>query len=135
MTGPSTPSKTIGFIGKTKITDEEKDLLIQLGHAFALSGYPIVLIPQKGACEAVRVGVELGGKEAVAIEKDTISQSAHTFVYADERLLSRLRTANPSIDSNPKIFLLTSPEGIQEILSAAKIVLAERGITLTEVSP
>jgi hypothetical protein len=121
--------KTIGFIGKTSITKEEENLLKELGRSFALSTYPVVLISQKGACEAVRVGVEEGGGNIQIIEKDTLSQSAHCFVYADERLLSRLRTSDPSIDTNPKIFLLTDLDGIKEILSAAKIVLEQRGIT------
>jgi len=122
--------KSIGFIGKLTTTPEEENLLMELGYAFGLSGYPTVLIPQKGANEAVRVGVEVGGGEILAIEKDTISQSAHCFVYADERLVKRLRTANPDLDTNPKIFLLTDLDGIREILSAAKIVLSQRGITM-----
>ena len=121
--------KAIGFIGKLTVTPEEENLLKELGHSFGLSGYPTVLIPQRGANEAVRVGVEVGGGEIIEIEKDTLSQSAHCFVYADERLLSRLRISDPSIDTNPKIFLLTDLDGIKEILSAAKIVLKQRGIS------
>lgn len=120
--------KTIGFIGKTKITPEEENLLNELGHSFALSGYPVALITQKGACQAVRVGVEVGGGEIIEIEKDTIAQSAHCFVYADERLLSRLRISDPSIEENPKILLALAPEGIREWLEAARIVLSQRGI-------
>jgi len=122
--------RSIGFIGKTNTTPEEENLLMELGHAFALSGYPTVLIPQKGACEAVRVGLEVGGGEIIEVEKDTISHSAHCFVYADERLLSRLRTSDPSIETNPKILLSMTPEGIREWLSAARIVLEQKGITL-----
>jgi hypothetical protein len=123
--------RTIGFIGKTSITPEEENLLTELGYLFAKSGYPTVLIAQKGACEAVRVGLEVGGGEIITIEKDTISQSAHCFVYADERMLSRLRTVDPSIETNPKILLSLAPEGIREWLGAARIVLSQRGITFS----
>jgi hypothetical protein len=122
--------RSIGFIGKLKVTEEEASLLTQLGRSFALSTYPVVLIAQKGANEAVRVGVEEGGGNLQIIEKDTLSQSAHCFVYADERLLSRLRTSDASIDTRPDVFLLTDPEGIREILSAAKTVLSQRGIEM-----
>jgi hypothetical protein len=74
--------------------------------------------------------VEVGGGEIITVEKDTLSQSAHCFVYADERLVQRLRTADPSIETNPKVFLLTDINGIKEILSAAKIVLSQRGIEM-----
>jgi hypothetical protein len=133
-TEPSTKG-IIGFIGKTSITDEERDLLVILGRTFARAGKVTALVPQKGACEAVRVGVEEEKGELNLLEKDTISHSAHCFVYADERLLNRLRKVDPLIDDTPTIFLLTTTSEITDWLSAAKIILKDRGIEWPEDSP
>ena len=120
--------KTVGIIGKSKLAENEEALLVTLGRTIARAKRTLLCVDQPGTVAAVKVGVKMEGGEVRLLDKDTITKSAHTFVYADERLMTRLRKAYPTIDQDKHIFLMKTPEDILIWLDAAKTVLNERNI-------
>ena len=120
---------TIGFIGKAKITETEQRLLTLMGQVIAAAGKELIIVPAPGATESVENGVKMEGGKVRRLETGVLNATAHTFIFADERLMTRLRATNPNIDTDPSVFLLSSPIEIEMWLDAAKIVLADRKIT------
>ncbi len=119
---------TIGVIGKTRITEEEYDLLVTLGKVIARAGKSLIIVPAEGTAKAVQVGVSLEGGVTIEIAKDVLGQSAHAFVYADERLVERLRQLDPNITQRRNVTLLFSPLEIELWLDAAKTIFKEKGL-------
>ncbi len=121
---------SIGVIGKARLTPRERQLLIQLGRVIALAGKTLVIVPAPGTAEAVEMGVKLEDGPVARLGTGVVSTSAHVFIYADARLMARLRDANPSIDNDPQVTLLSSPIEIEMWLDAAAAVLRKRGIII-----
>ena len=122
----------IGVIGKTELSDKETTLLTMLGRVIARAGKTLVTVPAKGTVAAVEMGNELEHGQLLHLEQGTINASAHTFIYADERLMSRLRKVNPDLDQRDDIFLLSQPIEIELWLEAARTVLTDKGIAFPE---
>ena len=125
---PENTSNSVGFVGITKTTDEEERLLVLLGKTIAAAGKPLNCVAAPGAVAAVRVGMRAEGGTVNLLDKNTITDSAHTFVYADERLMTRLRKAYPLIDTDRRVILMRTPDDLREWLDAARQVLDERKI-------
>lgn len=119
---------TIGIIGKTILTEKEEALLVLLGRIIARAGKTLIIVPAAGTARAVQVGVIYEDGTVQEIEKGVLGLSAHAFVYADERLLSRLQKIDPNISSRRNVTLLFSELEIELWIDAAKTVFKEMGL-------
>lgn len=124
--------KTLGFVGKPDINDREKQLLIQLGKVVARSGRELVISQETNSALAVEEGVKAGKGRVRRTAGKVLTASAHAFVYADERLMTRIRTAYPDIDNMRTIFIMWSPKNIEELLQRLRELLEKRGISYPE---
>lgn len=119
---------TIGVIGKTVLTDEQEKLLYHLGRIIATAGKKTVIVPSKGTANIVAAGAKSLGGEVVEVAGNVLGQSAHTFVFADERLLNRLVNIAPDIATRGTVTLLYNTIEIELWIEAARTVLQERGL-------
>lgn len=124
----SRPTGTVGFIGKLGITGREERLLKLVGKCIARAGKTLVIVPAKGSTAVVKVGVIDENGVVQEIEKNVRGLSAHTIVYADERLLNRLNDLDNKFFKDPHVTLLSSPLEIELWLKAARRVLSEKGL-------
>lgn len=119
---------TIGIIGKTIITDEQEKLLYMLGRIIATAGKKTIIVPAKGTANTVAAGAKSVGGEVVEVAGNVLGQSAHSFVFADERLLNRLLRIAPDIATRRTVTLLYNTIEIELWIEAAKTVLQEKGL-------
>lgn len=124
--------KTLGFLGKEDVNDEEIALLHQFGRVVAAAGRELVIVPTPGSVAAVEVGVNTEGGRVRHITGGVLSASAHSFVYADERLLTRIVQSYPSFREMRNVFLFSSPLEIEKFLRTSRKLLDQWGIPYPE---
>jgi hypothetical protein len=124
--------KTVGFLGKATITDSERAALVQFGRIVGVSGRELIIVPAPGSVEAVEVGVNTEGGRVRRIAGGVLTESAHAFVFADERLLTRIRQSYPAFDRMRNVHLFSSELEIALFNKQMRSLLKERGIALTE---
>jgi len=124
--------KTLGFLGKPDINEEETALLTQLGRVIGVSGRELIIAPARGSTAAVEVGVNVEGGRVRHLATGILTASAHSLVYADERLLTRIVSAYPAFREMRNVFLMSSPLEIEKFLKTARFLLTERGIPYPE---
>ena len=81
---------TIGFIGKTQVTERESTLLTALGTALARYGAEFHSSNAKGATAAVNAGYRAAGKEPVIHTKGLFGATQDLVIYLDEKLYKAL---------------------------------------------
>lgn len=110
----------IGFIGKARLTDEEKEALTVIGSVAGQLGHTIVLIPGTAGSDAVREGVTNVGGRLDEISERVIESANHTIIYADEPLLKKLQKHYPDM-SNTTIIradeLVKWADALKELLT------------------
>lgn len=126
--GARTP-KRIGFIGRTDISDSEKETLIKIGRSLARLGHTLVTVPAEGATACVREGVEAEKGHILDLHQGVLEQSDHTLLYASPRLLERLRSAYPALEISYKVTILR-PHQLQIFWGAMAQIMAEQGIAI-----
>jgi hypothetical protein len=120
--------KTIGFLGKPNISESEEAKLVLLGRIIARSRRTLVIVPAKGSTAAVEVGVKAERGLVRRITGGVLTESAHSLVYADERLLTRLREAYPAITEMPNVRLMFSEMELDMALGRLSNLLEASGI-------
>lgn len=120
-------NRTLGIIGKPKLSKAEAKALTYIGRCIARRGQRLAIVPAPGTATAVREGVESEEGEVVTLAADVIGASDHTLIYPDTTLLARLLTAYPDLQDNDKVTIIT-PENLPLWVQAAKEVLVENGI-------
>lgn len=120
--------KTIGFIGKTTITPEDREALKEIGRLVALIGHQTVMVNGKGTIAAVKEGFELEGGTPQLIDKGVIEAADHTMVFGDTRLIGRLRQAYPDIDDRKDVTIIKTEE-LQTWLEAVESVYQDKQTT------
>ena len=118
--------KTIGFIGKTTITPQDREALVGIGKLIQLMGHPTVMVKGKGTTEAVQTGIEAESGTPTLIDSGVIENADHTFVYADVRLVGRLRQKYPDILNRKDVTVLQGPDELAEWLAAVEQVYSEK---------
>lgn len=121
-------NRTIGIIGKPKLSRTEHDALAYIGRCIARRGQRLATVPAPGTAAAVREGVESEGGEVVALAENVVDASDHTFIYPDTTLLTRLLTAYPDLHDRSDITVIHTKDLSTWVL-AAKEVLIEVGLT------
>lgn len=135
--GPSRPARrsprnrTIGIVGKSVLTDEEKATLTFVGRAIARLGHKLAFVPAKGTADRVREGFESEGGETVVLERDVIGQADHTLVYPDKRLLTRLRTTYPDLTTRADVLVIREDQ-LEEWKDAVVTTMNERNVPIPE---
>lgn len=120
--------KRIGVLGKAVLNDHEKHQITRLGRCLAVLGHTTQVVPAKGVADKVREGVEAQGGRIELLESGVIDVSDHTFVYADPRLLGRLRTHYPDLEDNDKVTVIRADQ-LDEWIAAVETVMQEKGLT------
>ncbi len=124
-------NRTIGIIGKSTLTDEEKATLTFVGRAIARLGHKLALVPAKGTADRVREGFESEGGETVVLERDVIGQADHTLIYPDRRLLTRLRATYPDLNERTDVLVIREDQ-LEEWKWAVITTLEERNVPVPE---
>lgn len=120
-------ANTVGFIGKSRITDEERELLHELGQCIALAHKTLVIVPFDGATAAVEAGAKAEGGDIRHTPSQVVSNARHTIVYADPRLLARL---GATITGNVRdVSVIHDTQTLREWISAAHTVITEKNMT------
>lgn len=120
--------KTLGFLGKPNITENEEKKLIELGKMIAQSGRELVIVPAKGSASAVEMGMKAGQGKVRRIESGVLSQSAQSLVYADKRLLTRLHQTYPAIATMRNVYLMSSEIELDMAINRLSNILKASGI-------
>jgi len=121
-------ARTIGILGKSKLSTEEAEELHYLGQLIGTLGVTLAYIPTDGTSDAVRKGVEAADGETQRLDRGVIQHSDHTLVYPDGRLLTRLLTAYPDLEDNDKVTIIE--EGcVSRWITALTRLIEEKGLT------
>lgn len=120
--------RKIGFIGKANITPHEAGLLWYIGRCIAALGHEVLLVPAKGAANALREGVEIEGGRLTLLTTGTVEQADHTHIYPDAPLLEKLKKKYPDIEDRPDVLIIPR-DRLDEWYEAVRTVLVERGVT------
>ncbi len=117
----------IGVIGKSVLTNKEKDTLFFIGRCIARLGHTLACIPAKGTADAVREGVKAEGGGLLELEANVIGTANMTWIYPDRRLLSRLLTAYPNLQAQDNAVVIREDQ-LDEWRAAVETVLADKDI-------
>lgn len=120
-------TRTLGIVGKSRLTPREKTTLRYLGRCFARLDRTLAYVEAPGAASEVKEGVEMEGGSLLRLERDVIGQADNTLVYPDKRLLSRLLTAYPDLFDMPNVQVI-EPDRLDELVTAINKALARRDI-------
>lgn len=124
--------KTLGFLGKPDPDEREVELLYTLGRVIGKSGRELVIVPNRGSVAAVELGVKTEEGSVRHIASGVLTASAHSLVFADERLLTKIVKVYPAFREMPNIFLMSSALEIEKFLRTARWLLEQRGIAYPE---
>lgn len=117
----------VGFIGKPDITDYEAASLTYIGKCIAQLRHRLILVPAKGAADALRVGVEAMGGEVRTVTAGVLDVADRILLYPDSRLTERLEQAYPDIRERENVVFIGEDQ-LDEWVDAMKTILDERGI-------
>ena len=96
----------IGFIGKGKVSAQEKGSLYHIGKCVAAIGHTTVIIPAPGATDALREGVKAQGGKLDEVQQGIIEAADHTWVYPDIPLLERLEAKYKDLGERPDVLII-----------------------------
>lgn len=122
------PRRLIGVIGKSVLTDAEKQKLYRFGQCIAILGHTTAVIPTKGTADQVSEGVKAQGGEIRVLESGVIDASDHTFVYPDSRLLSRLQHQYPNLTENKNVTVIREDQLDRWLVGTIRLI-NELGLT------
>lgn len=117
----------VGFIGKPDITEYEAASLTYIGRCIAALNHTLIIVPAKGAADALRKGVEEQGGEVRTVTAGVLDVADRILLYPDPRLTERLREAYPDIDQRENVVFIEADQ-LDEWADAMKTILDERGI-------
>jgi len=124
--------KTLGFLGKPDINEQETALLHQLGRVIARSGRELLIAPAPGSVTTVEMGVNAEEGRVRHIATGVLTASAHSLVYADERLLTKIVTAYPAFKEMKNVHLMSSTLEIELFLQQARVLFRRLGVEYPE---
>lgn len=119
--------RRIGFVGRNTITEDEGDILRNIGRYIARFGHTLVIAPTIGSVNAVREGVVSEGGRIEEVTAGVLDASDHSLLYPDPQLLQRMRERYPDIETNPRYSIIT-PDNLVEWYDAISTVAREKGI-------
>lgn len=122
--------RSIGFVGKTNITDYQAAILTYIGRCIAALGHTLVIVPAKGSATALREGVELQGGKVRTLEAGVLEVADRTLLYPDPPLLARLEHTYKDLRARHDVAIIEDDNALDGWLIAMKRILTKFGIDL-----
>lgn len=118
----------IGAIGKGTLTEYETAIFWHIGKAIAKLGHTLVIVPAPGVATALRKGVEVEEGLLDILREGVVEQSDQTLLFPDPKLLLKLKTKYPDIETRDNVLIITEDQ-LDQFYGAIRTILEEKGIT------
>jgi hypothetical protein len=120
----------IAFVGKTSVTQSEKDCLSVLGMAIALAGDDLVTTPTGGAAAEVADGFRSAAGRGAILTNKPILKADRVIFYDDGYMLQALLERDPS-PITAIWGLLTSEDRLRTFAEISLYILDEKGTAIS----